>query len=333
MSSAEPTLECSNSDALDCLIQKKVINAGSGEEPCYEDGTKIHFHYQTRLCDDERTVLDDSRKAAQPMELILGKKFKFETWETCLKTMRNDEIASFTADTSLCGTYPLMISQLRDIRGGKKAPQHHCCGGSMQQTGLGYPDLDNLMKNPQPLELILEVFRIEIPGGYNKESWCMSEDEKLVKIVSLQEQGNHLYVSKKTSSASEKYGEALGLLEQLILKEKPGDDEWNALDKRKIPLLLNFAQCKLLEEDYYAVIEHTTEAISRDPTNVKAVFRRAKGHVGAWNLNEAVKDYKKAAELDKSLDKSVNKELQLIADMKKRKDQEDREMLQGKMFT
>ena len=48
-------------------------------------------------------------------------------------------------------------------------------------------------------------------------------------------------------------------------REKPGDEEWTALDQRKLPLLLNLAQCLLLQKDYYPAIEHTTEVLKRDP--------------------------------------------------------------------
>lgn len=44
-----------------------------------------------------------------------------------------------------------------------------------------------------------------------------------------------------------------------IYREKPHDTEWLELIKIKIPLLLNYVQCKLIKKDYYAVIEHCTE--------------------------------------------------------------------------
>ena len=59
------------------------------------------FHYQTRKCDDDHTVIDDSRKNEKPMELIMGKKFKLEIWEKCLKTMKVGEVSSFTVDKSV----------------------------------------------------------------------------------------------------------------------------------------------------------------------------------------------------------------------------------------
>ena len=67
--------------------------------------------------------------------------------------------------------------------------------------------------------------------------------------------------------------------------------------------------------------------------NVKAFFRRAKAHTGAWNPDAAIEDYKQVLELDSSLEKTCNKEIQAIMDMKKKKDAEDRAKLQGKMFT
>lgn len=42
-------------------------------------------------------VLDDSRKweGQGPMEIIVGKKFRFEVWELCLQTMVVGEVSSF----------------------------------------------------------------------------------------------------------------------------------------------------------------------------------------------------------------------------------------------
>ena len=37
---------------------------------------QVKFHFVAKLLNDEGTVLDDSRRWNQPMELIFGKKFK-----------------------------------------------------------------------------------------------------------------------------------------------------------------------------------------------------------------------------------------------------------------
>jgi AH receptor-interacting protein len=58
----------------------------------------------TKLLNDDGdgdAVLDDSRTWDKPMELILGKKFKLEVWETCLQTMMVGEVASFKVKRNL----------------------------------------------------------------------------------------------------------------------------------------------------------------------------------------------------------------------------------------
>lgn len=49
----------------------------------------------------------------------------------------------------------MVAKSLRDIRKGKAHANHHCCGMSIKEHGLGYSDLDDLMQKPQPLEFIL----------------------------------------------------------------------------------------------------------------------------------------------------------------------------------
>lgn len=48
-------------------------------------------------------------------------------------------------------------------------------------------------------------------------------------------------------------------------REKPHEPEWNDLEKMKVPLLLNFCQCKLIEGDFYPVIEHCTTVLKTEP--------------------------------------------------------------------
>lgn len=92
----------------------------------------------------------------------------------------------------------------------------------------------------------------------------------------------------------------------------------------KVPLLLNYSQCKLLEKDYYKVIEHCTEVLKYDTGNVKAYYRRGKAHIGAWNPDEAKQDFLKAVELDPSLTNAINKELDSLNNELKLRDMEDK---------
>lgn len=324
-------------------VKKRILAVGTGPCPIFTNGAKVLFHFRTEKCNSERSVIDDTRKMGRPMEFILGWKFKLEVWESFVKTMTIGEVAEYTVEKSLLGSYPWVSKLVRQAysKDSKKAHGHsehngtsgHCCGMmGLSNEGMGFPDLDDLVKNPQNLKFTFELLEVIMPGDYKKETWEMNDEEKLSSLPKLREEGNALYKNNNYVQASQKYAEALGRLEQLIIKEKPGDEEWTKLEKMKIPYLLNYAQCKLLEGNYYQVIEHTTTVLKHEPDNVKALFRRAQAHVGAWNPEDARQDYEKIKTLDKSLLTVVNKEMGKLDDLIKKKNEEDRLKLMGKLF-
>lgn len=59
---------------------------------------QVTFHFRTQLCDDDRTVVDDSRVVGTPMEIVIGNMFKLDIWETLLSSMRVGEVAEFWCD-------------------------------------------------------------------------------------------------------------------------------------------------------------------------------------------------------------------------------------------
>lgn len=62
---------------------------------------------------------------------------------------------------------------------------------------------------------------------------------------------------------------------------------------------------------------------------MKALFRRAKAHVGAWNPMEAKRDFMKVLELDSTLTTIVKKELDNLEEDIKLKDKEDKQKLKN----
>lgn len=203
------------------------------------------------------------------------------------------------------------------------------CGMTLQNEGIGYKDLDDLMNNPCDLEFVIELLSIEMPEDYEKDRWQMSDDEKRKALTELKGRGNLCYKEKKYDAAEKNYVEALGIVEQLMLKERAHDPEWDELASLKVPLLLNYSQCRLLAQDYYSVIQYCNEVLELQPKNVKAIFRRAKANFGAWKPDEAIIDFKLAAELDPSLKGTVTKELAAIAEQQRLKDKADREKLKN----
>ena len=216
--------------------------------------------------------------------------------------------------------YPVVAQNLRDLkkkREGKtkEVEEHrHSCAFDALHRGVGYKDLDHILHNDADLIFEISLLSVEPPGTFEEETWALSMDEKRKRIPEWREKGNKLFKDGQRGKAAEIYAQALGCLEQLCLREKPGDPEWIELDKMKVPFLLNYAQCKLLEEEYYQVIKHTTTALEKDPDNVKALYRRGRAHAAVWNPDEAVIDFKRALALDPSLKACITKELKKLED-------------------
>lgn len=66
--------------------------------------------------------------------------------------------------------------------------------------------------------------------------------------------------------------------------------------------------------------------------NVKALYRRAKAHVGAWNPDQARQDFKQVAELDSSLVPAIKKHLNELDELVKQHEKQDKEKFKS-MFT
>ena len=213
----------------------------------------------------------------------------------------------------------------------EKHGRHQCSMAAFHDQGTGYKDLDELVETRTDLVFEIHLVKFEKQGDYEKETWQMDENEKLEVLPKYREEGNRLFREKKYAEAAAKYGEALGCLEQLCLREKPRDEAWNLLNKKKLPFLLNYSQCKLLLGEYYEVIRHTTTVLEKiDPDNVKALYRRGKAHVGCWDPKEAREDFEHVMKLDKSLTKIVQKELDELDKKEKEHEEEYKKKLKGK---
>ncbi|TWW55764.1 uncharacterized protein LOC130530900 [Takifugu flavidus] len=310
-------------------VRKKILAGGTGPLPHFPPGTKLVFHFQTLLDDFERTVVDDSRLAGRPAEIFVGKMFKMEVWETLLMSMRVGEVAEFWCDAVHTGLYPIVSKGMRLIAQGKDPleGQKHMCGmGNLfHYHSTGFPELDELMKTPQPLIFIMELVQVGDPMSYHRESWMMEKDEKLRTVPLLHMQGNALVKQRKFREAASRYKEAVLLLKTVQSREMPGDIDYINLGRMIIPLELNYCQCMLELEEYYEVIEHTDELLHKHKDCVKGYYKRAKAHAAVWNEKEARRDFNMVASLDVTLASLVGRELRALSERMKEKYWEEKE--------
>lgn len=115
----------------------------------------------------------------------------------------------------------------------------------------------------------------------------MNDKEKLELVPQIHEEGNMLYKQGQINEAMEKYYNGIACLKNLQMKvridsingqypfdhfikcalknanpqEHPGDGAWLKLDHMITPLLLNYCQCKLLQGQYYEVIDHCSSLL------------------------------------------------------------------------
>ncbi|XP_044900552.1 aryl-hydrocarbon-interacting protein-like 1 isoform X2 [Felis catus] len=250
-------------------VRKTILHGGTGDLPNFITGSRVIFHFRTTKCDDERTVIDDSKRVGHPMHIIIGNMFKLEVWEVLLTSMRIGEVAEFWCDSIHTGVYPILSRSLRQVAEGKDPTEWHVhtCGlaNMFAYHTLGYEDLDELQKEPQPLIFVIELLQVEAPSEYRRETWSLSNEEKLQAVPVLHGEGNRLFKLGRYEEASTKYQEAIVCLRNLQTKEKPWEVQWLKLEKLINTLTLNYCQCLLKKEEYYEVLEHTSDILRHHP--------------------------------------------------------------------
>ncbi|CAH2300611.1 peptidyl-prolyl cis-trans isomerase D [Pelobates cultripes] len=118
--------------------------------------------------------------------------------------------------------------------------------------------------------------------------------------------GNNFFKSQNWEMATKKYNKALRYVESC--KDVTGDDNIAKLNPIAVSCNLNIAACKLKISDFRAAIESCDEALEFDPSNTKALYRRAQGWQGLKDYEQALEDLKNAHELAPD-DKAISSEI------------------------
>uniref|UniRef100_A0A4W4HQG3 AIP/AIPL N-terminal FKBP-type PPIase domain-containing protein n=1 Tax=Electrophorus electricus TaxID=8005 RepID=A0A4W4HQG3_ELEEL len=173
---------------------------------------------------------------------------------------------------------------------------------------------------------------VQQPSEYERESWALSDEERLKAVPVRHDQGNKLYKQGRFEEATLKYKEAIFCIKNVQSKEKAWEAPWLKLEKMANTLTLNYCQCLLRMAEYYEVIEHTSDIVNQHPGLMKGFYLRGKAHMEVWNEAEARADFHRVLDLDPGMKKIVKKDLAVLAMRMDEKKEEDRLKYKG-MFT
>ena len=157
-------------------------------------------------------------------------------------------------------------------------------------------------------------------------TYSLSLSEKLSAAEHRKQMGNDSFKAGDLERALGKYDKALKLIEY----ENGEGEEANQVKEIKAVLHLNKAAVYDKQQRYADIIDNCNKVLEASNRNVKALFRRGKAYSSIGKLDEALKDFKSALEIE-PVNASVKN--QVVAVRKKMKEQSEKDKLVfGKMF-
>ncbi|KAJ8015718.1 hypothetical protein DPEC_G00029050 [Dallia pectoralis] len=144
----------------------------------------------------------------------------------------------------------------------------------------------------------------------------MDWQQKLRHIMFLQKEGNFLLTEQKYSDASGKFREALVFVDFIQKEVDYGDrkEDWDSLEKVRVPITLNFSQCLLEIGEYQEVVHVNTKLLKKDADNCKAVYQRARAYSALCKEEEARRDFRKVEHLEPRFKLVVRQEMKKLGE-------------------
>lgn len=155
-----------------------------------------------------------------------------------------------------------------------------------------------------------------------KEPWEMNNEEKFQFSAKRREEGNEFFKAGQYKRAAKRYKSALACVQSDHSFSK---DEKGKGKEYQVMCLNNIAAAYAKLEKWKEVVDNTTKALEHDPSNVKALLRRANAHLIRSDLEYARRDAKKALEKQPN-DKELLAILAKCEAQQKEQDRKDREI-------
>lgn len=136
-----------------------------------------------------------------------------------------------------------------------------------------------------------EVERAAEGNDDDHDTRKLKKPERMRLVVKNKEEGNELFRDGNHQHAAMRYVKALNHASKFFDLSESDMDEVNKL---KLSLYLNLAQCYLKLEAWAKAIANCKDALAIDPQNPKALYRRALAYEKDKNMELAAQDVKAA---------------------------------------
>lgn len=232
---------------------------------------EVEAHYTGTL--DDGTIFDSSRKRGTTFKFTIGKGQVIKGWDQGFASMKKGE-----------------KSLLR-------------CRSDYAYGDHGQGAI------PAKATLTFDVELISF-GPKKKESWELSDEEKIESANKLKDSGTGHFQAKQYANAIADYEEASKLIESIP-----------SMEALWISCKLNCALASINIVDYPSAVTYASDVLKKDSLNVKALYRRgiARNHLGL--PDEAIIDLNQALSIDpdnKSVKSEILKSKKLIQESKKK---------------
>lgn len=134
------------------------------------------------------------------------------------------------------------------------------------------------------------------PADWSKYELNLPANEKLDVLKLIKESGNSLYRSGDFVKSARKY-KKLTRYYNFFKEQTTEENEKSSLDTFQLVNLTNLAATELKLGEFEDVILACNEAVKLDPSNTKALYRRALANVELKNYELAIEDLKVAHKL------------------------------------
>ncbi|XP_039131309.1 peptidyl-prolyl cis-trans isomerase FKBP42 isoform X2 [Dioscorea cayenensis subsp. rotundata] len=274
-------------------VTKQIIKDGHGHKPTKFSTCFLHYR---AWVENTSQKFEDTWQEQRPTELVLGKE------------------------------KPQMVGLGIGVSGMKSGERALLHVG--WELGYGKEGSFSFPNVPPMADLLYEVELIGFDEAKEgKARSDMTVEERIEAADRRKLEGNAYFKDEKLEEAMQQYEMAIAYMGDEFMFQLFGKYRDMALAVKN-PCHLNMAACLIKLRRYEEAIAQCSIVLSEDENNVKALFRRGKAKAELGQTDGAREDFQKAKKIVPE-DKTIAKELRLLAEHDKAVYQKQKELYKG----